>query len=200
MHCTAAPAVPLVRLSTAATATSRPAAASTVTCRWIALLPDDRLGLGPLPLGEQVHERLVLPGRRVDLPRLLGTDRRWCGARREDALRHRDEQRGEADLDVGVGEGAEVLHDLGGVPVHAADTVCAGASHHLGAEQVGLRCLAGAAGAAGGNDDDVAGVDDAGRDGGCEREAGDRSGSSREPRCAWRRAGGSRWSPSSGSP
>ena len=38
-----------------------------------------------------------------------------------------------------VGEGLQALHDLGGVPVHAADVVRARRPDDLGTEQVGLR-------------------------------------------------------------
>ena len=68
---------------------------------------------------------------------------------------------------------AEVLGDLGGVPVAAADAVRRDAAHHLAAEQVRLRGLAGAAGARGRDHDDV-GLDEAGRDGRGEGERGDR--------------------------
>ena len=50
MHCTAAPPVPLARLSTAATATSRPAASSTVTWTWRAFDPITDLVCGHWPL------------------------------------------------------------------------------------------------------------------------------------------------------
>ena len=49
MHCTAAPPVPLARLSTAATATSRPADSSTVTCTCTALEPTTDLVCGHWP-------------------------------------------------------------------------------------------------------------------------------------------------------
>ena len=49
----------------------------------------------------------------------------------------------------------EVLHDLGRVPVDAADAVRRGVAHHLAAEQVRLGRLARAAGAGGGDHDDV---------------------------------------------
>ena len=59
MHWTAAPPVPLARLSTAPTATSRPAASSTATWIWTALEPSTALRLRPLARGQHVHERLV---------------------------------------------------------------------------------------------------------------------------------------------
>ena len=49
----------------------------------------------------------------------------------------------------------EVLHDLRRVPVDAADAVRRGVAHHLAAEQVRLRRLAGAAGARRGDHHDV---------------------------------------------
>ena len=74
--------------------------------------------------------------------------------------------------DRAVDERGEVLGDLGGVPVHAADAVRAGVAHHLAAEQVRLGGLAGAGGAGGGDDDDV-GLDEPGRDGRGEARRGD---------------------------
>src|SRR5699024_6693907 len=53
MHCTAAPAVPLARLSTAPTATGRPAAASTVTWTWRALAPSTAWVCGHCPSGSR---------------------------------------------------------------------------------------------------------------------------------------------------
>ena len=93
----------------------------------------------------------------------------------------------------------EVLDDLGGVPVHAADAVRAGVAHHLAAEQVRLGGLAGAAGAGGGDHDDV-GLDEAGGDGGREGEGGDGRVAAGYGDPAWRRASSSRWPGSSGRP
>ena len=140
MHWTAPPAVPLVRLSRAATATSRPAARSTATWTCTVLAPEDRLGLRPLARRQQVDERLVGVGRGVDRVRLLGG--RWTGSASgavQVARMPRD-----IGTSTGVKEtvgargaaGGEVLHDLGGVPVHAADAVRAGRPHQLRAEQV----------------------------------------------------------------
>src|SRR4029079_13116585 len=53
MHWTAAPAVPLARLSTAPTATSRRASWSTVTWRCTALLPATDLVCGHCPSGSR---------------------------------------------------------------------------------------------------------------------------------------------------
>src|SRR5262249_42112431 len=53
MDWTAAPAVPLVRLSMAATATSRPASASTVTCSCTALEPSTAEVAGQTPSGSR---------------------------------------------------------------------------------------------------------------------------------------------------
>ena len=54
MDCTAPPAVPLVRLSMADTATSRPAAASTVTWSWTPLDPTIAWVCGHIPSGSTV--------------------------------------------------------------------------------------------------------------------------------------------------
>ena len=178
MHCTAAPAVPLARLSTAPTTTARP-------CRPGGGVDGDLevdgvraehgLGLGPAALGQQVHERLVGVGRFVGAAQ--GRGRRTGGdggrAGREDAAAGRHQDRGEADADLGVGQGAEVLDDLGGVAVDAADAVGADVAHDLAAEQVRLQGLAGAGGAAGGDHDHVGGVDEPGGDGRGEGEGGD---------------------------
>ena len=69
-------------------------------------------------------------------------------------------------------DAAEVLDDLGRVPVGAADAVGAGVAHHLAAEQVRLGGLARAAGAGRGDDGDV-GLDQAGGDRRDDRERGD---------------------------
>ena len=53
MDCTAPPAVPLVRLSIAATATSRRASGSTVTCRWTVFAPSVAAVLGHVPSGSR---------------------------------------------------------------------------------------------------------------------------------------------------
>ena len=81
----------------------------------------------------------------------------------------------------------------------AADAVRAGVAHHLAAEQVRLGGLAGAAGAGGGDHDDV-GLDQAGGDGGREGRASRRSGSSRVRRSGVAPASSSRWPGSSGRP
>ena len=178
MHCTAAPAVPLARLSTAPTTTARPcrpADSSTVTWRWTAFEPSTDWVCGQRALGQQVHERLLLVGRHVGAAQ--GRGRRTVGDRGraggEDAAAGRHQDRGEADADLGVGQGAEVLHDLGGVAVDAADAVGADVAHDLAAEQVRLEGLAGARGAAGRDDHDVGGVDEPGGDGRGEGQGGD---------------------------
>src|SRR5699024_7935180 len=53
LHWTAAPAVPLVRLSSAATATTRPARSSRVTCTWTRLEPRTLPVCGQLPSGRR---------------------------------------------------------------------------------------------------------------------------------------------------
>ncbi len=82
-----------------------------------------------------------------------------------------------------VGERAEVLGDLRGVPVDPAHAVRAGRAHHLAAEEVGLGGLAGAAGAGGGDHDDVV-VDQPLLDGRGQAERGDRrvAAGDRDPR------------------
>src|SRR4051794_15181855 len=122
---------------------------------------------GPLPLGEQVHERLVgvgllvrgASGSRVD--GAVGPRRQRRRARGEDAPAHRHQRRREADGDRRPGGLGQVLHHLGRVPVHPADAVGADRPHDLAAEQVRLGRLAGAAGAAGRDHDDV-GLDQTG--------------------------------------
>ena len=166
MHWTAAPAVPLARLSMAPTATSRPAASSTVTCRCTALEPVTDLVCGHWPSGSRCTNgssayafAYAARTRRRSTPSCSG-----ARAGGEDAARHRHQQRREADPTVPSVEAGEVLDDLGGVPVDAADAVRAGVAHHLAAEQVRLGGLAGAAGAGGGDHDDV-GLDEPGGDG-----------------------------------
>ena len=56
MHCTAAPPVPLARLSTAATATSRPGGLVHGDLHVHGVGADHGLGLRPLALAQQVHE------------------------------------------------------------------------------------------------------------------------------------------------
>ena len=68
---------------------------------------------------------------------------------------------------------AEVLGDLGGVPVHSPDAVGAGVAHHLAAEQVRLGGLAGARRAARGDHADVR-LDESGGEGRGDGEGGDR--------------------------
>ncbi len=83
---------------------------------------------------------------------------------------------------------AEVLHDLRGVPVAAADAVGAGRTHHLGAEQVRLRRLAGPRRTAGGDHHDAARVDQPGGDRRDHRQRGDRRVAARGRRSGWRGA------------
>ena len=135
MHCTAPPAVPLVRLSSAATATSRPAAAIDGDLDVDGVGAEHRLGLRPLPGRQQVDERLVgvRRRRRRRTPCSVSSAGSASGAvhRGQDAPRHRHQHRGERD---GRGRGAagpEVLPQLGHVPVSAADAVRAGRAHQL---------------------------------------------------------------------
>ena len=100
MHWTAAPAVPLARLSTAPTATIRSCVLVDGHLQVHGVGPGDRLGLRPLPLREQVHERLVGVRLGVDARRPRRRSRRRSSGRRaggEDAARHRHQQRREAD-------------------------------------------------------------------------------------------------------
>ena len=82
------------------------------------------------------------------------------------------QRRREADAHRRPGGLREVLDHLRRVPVHSADAVGADRAHDLAAEQVRLGRLAGAARAAGRDDDDV-GLDQAGRQGRGHRQ-GDR--------------------------
>ena len=121
MHWTAAPAVPLARLSTAPTATRRPARSSTVTCRCTALEPSTDCVWGHWPSGQQVDERLVGVRRRVG-----GADVCLGGHPVERAA---PSTVARMPRDIGTssgvkltftgdaGDAAEVLDDLGGVPV-----------------------------------------------------------------------------------
>ena len=174
MHWTAAPAVPLVRLSTAPTATRRPARSSTVTWRWTAFEPSTAWVCGHWPGGSTCTNgssayalRYAARASSAVTPGLRGAEQ---VARMPRGIGHEDGREGDADR--AAGDGAEVLLDLGGVPVHAADAVGADVAHHLGAEQVGLGRLAGAAGAGRGDHDDV-GLDQARGQGGDERERRD---------------------------
>ena len=104
-----------------------------------------------------MHERLVGIGLGQHLTRVAGADRP-CRHGGEDPARHRRQ-----DGRHGQAERTGRLLDLGHVLV-GADLVRRQVPHHLGAEQVPLGRAAGAAGAARGHDDDIGGVDQAGRD------------------------------------
>ena len=101
---------------------------------------------------------------------------------------------------VAVGRGRTRFWMISGVCRCTPPTpYAAGAAHHLAAEQVRLGGLAGAAGAGGGDHDDV-GLDQAGGDRGREGERGDRRVAAGYGDPAWRRAAASRWPGSSGRP
>ena len=124
-HWMAAPAVPLVRLSTARDGDDPPGALVERDLDLHHVAAEDVRRPRPLPLGQQAHERLV--GVRL-LPRGADLGRRRArggpgGAGGEDAARHRREGGGEGDGDRAAGGEAEVLLDLGGVPVGAAHAV-----------------------------------------------------------------------------
>ena len=95
MHWTAAPAVPLARLSTTATATSRRTRLVDGDLHLHGVGAEHGLGLRPLALGQQVDERLVGVRRRVGVADLVRGDAveqgRLDGG--EDAARHRHEER-----------------------------------------------------------------------------------------------------------
>ena len=126
MHWTAAPAVPLVRLSTAPTATSRPARSSTVDLQVHGVRAEHRLVCGHCPSGSRCTNgssayaftyaactsSAVTPGQRG-------------GAGGEDAARHRDQHRREADTVTGaVGDGRPRFCSISGVcRCAAADAV-----------------------------------------------------------------------------
>ena len=196
MHWTAAPAVPLARLSTAPTATSRPAASSTVTWRLHGVGAEHRLGLRPLALGQDVHERLVGVRLVVGVARRRRRSRRRASGRRaggEDAAGHRHQERREADRHRRRRRAPVRFWTISGVCRWVPPTPYgAGVAHHLAAEQVRLGGLAGAAGAGGGDDDDVGARPGRRRRPG--RGPGWRpSGSSRGRRSGGRRAAASRW-------
>ena len=155
---------------------------------------EHRLGLRPLACGQQLDERLVGVGPGVGRVRLL---RRSDQGRAAGAV-----QVARMPRDIGTSTGvkdtvggsapqaSEVLQQLRGVPVHAADPVRAGRPDQLRPEQVRLERPAGARGPAGRHDDHVVGVGQARGDGGHQRQGcrrriaagnGDRSG--RRPAC-----------------
>ena len=97
-HWTAAPAVPLVRLSMAATTTTRPSRSSTRHLQLDVVAADDVEAVrGPLALGQEVDEGLVGVGRLPGLAHAAGARAGAQPGRAggEDAARHRREGRGE---------------------------------------------------------------------------------------------------------
>ena len=164
IDCTAAPPVPLTRLSIARIATNVSASSSTATRDVSGVAADDRAGARQLALGQQVNERLRVVGLFVCGPQLRQRRPGARGAGGQDAARHRDEHRGERHRDVAVGDGLQALRDLRGVPVGAGDVVGARRPDDLRAEQVGLGGATGARGAADGDH----------RDGGLDEVLGDR--------------------------
>ena len=145
MHCTAPPAVPLVRLSTAPTATIRPADSSAVTCRCTAFEPTTDLVCGHWPAGSRCtngssayalayacwRSSAVTPSRSgaeavARIPRGIGTS---SGVKLTETGR--------------VGQSpARFCAISGRVPVRPADGVRRGAAHHLAGQQVLDRLLA----------------------------------------------------------
>ena len=194
MHWTAAPAVPLVRLSTAPTATIRPAASSTVTWRCTALEPRTAWVCGHCPRAAGARRaRRGRPSRRPRGPRRRSTGRRR-GAGGEDAAAHRHQQRGEADPDrSAVGEPRRGS---------ARSPACAGGRRRRRTHSTlpitslpsrcGLSALPAPEVPLARDDHDVAGVDEPGGDGGREGEGGDgrvAAGHGDPPRAEQRRAG-----------
>ena len=198
----APPAVPLVRLSIAPTATSRPARSSTVTCRWTAFDPTVALVVGHEPSGKQVHERLLLVrtprrhrGRLPSVtPGLIGADAvarmpRDIGARTGVKL----------TLTGSSVRVARFCVDLRSVPMHP-DAVRRRRAHHLRAHQVRFGALACSGRAGDRHDDDPGGVDESGLRRQAQGPGSRLWGSSPGPRSCGRRSAASRWPGQLGQP
>ena len=147
---------------------------STRTCRCAALLPRTSTVRGHWPSGSRwtngSSAYAVSQASRTLAGVGAGPEPGRAGG--EDAAGHRREGRGERDRDTGSPAAArEVLLDLGGVPVPAADAVGRHRAHHLRAEQVRLErpCPAPEV-PRGGDDDDVVGLEQPGGEAGRERE------------------------------
>ena len=185
----AAPAVPLTRLSTAVTTTTRFAARSIARPISAVLAPSTSAVRGNSPCGQQLHERLVavrgLP-RAADVGvRRTRRDRRRRG--REDAARHRHEDGREGDADAFVralrvssrGRASETATAPRRAP--GGSRGCAGACRRRRtgsrvprislARRFVLRLLPAPDGPDGEHRDDVGRVDDPGRDAGREAQA-----------------------------
>ena len=176
MHWIAAPAVPLVRLSIAPTATSRPARSSAVDLQVDRVGAERRLGLRPFARGEEVDERLLLVRARRTR-RARPRRRRPAGSGAVAVAR--------MPRDIGASTGVKLTRtrlsvsrarfcSISGVwrwtptPYALAEPITSDA------EQVRLERLAGARRARHRDDDDVGGVDQTRRDGRCEGQRRDR--------------------------
>ena len=194
-HCTAWPAAPLPRLSSALTTMIRPESTSTVACRWQELEPSGGGGVRPDALGQHVHERLVGVRGRAAPSRGVGVRR----AGRAVTVARMPRGIGASTGVIDSAGRAGGLLDLRDVLVRA-DLVGRQVAHHLAGQQVRLGGPAGAGGAGGGDHHDVVGLDRAGGDQRRQRE-GDRR--RRSSRCAATRSDAAiaaRWPGSSGSP
>ena len=171
MHCTAPPAVPLVRLSIAATATSRPR---------VGIHGDLQVhGVGPERGGRGAARRLRAAGARTARRRRPSRRPRTTSAADavggapcsgEDAARHRGEDRGEATRRPSLPATTDRFWTISGVCRCTPPTPYgARRTHHLGAQQVRLGRLARAGRAGHGVDDDL-GLGQAGGERGEERE------------------------------
>ena len=172
MHWTAPPAVPLVRLSRAATATSRRAAASTATCTCTVLAPsvDWVCGHCPGAAGGRTARRRTPPRR----PRTPAR----CSSRSASGV----VQVARMPRDIGTRTGVKDTRGaaapqwarfwmISGVcRWTAAHPVRAGRPHQLRAEQMGLERPARTGRTAGRHDHDVRGVGQARGDGGQQRQ------------------------------
>src|SRR5919107_2858427 len=94
----------------------------------------------PLPLRQQVHERLLAVGLLIRRPnrRLLDPRRQRRRAGRQDAPAHRHQRRREADRHLPARGPGQALHHLRRVPVHPTHPVGAHRPQHLAAQQMRL--------------------------------------------------------------
>ena len=134
--------------------------------------PQHGLGGRPLTLREQVDERLVPVGRAVHLPHpgLVHAGSEHGGGRGEDSPGHGSQGGSEGQGDLRAPGPPQALLDLGRVPVPSAHPVGGHGPHGLRAQQVRLGGLARPRGARRGDDHEVLGRHDAGRERRCQRE------------------------------
>ncbi len=157
---TAPPAVPLVRLSIAATTTTRPARGVDGDLEVDGVRPEGVRGPRPATLGQHVDERLVgvrLDPRGADGAGVGGHARpQPRGAGGEDAAGHRGQRRGERDPNrFARGRHRGSAPSPGCAGGRPPTPYGAHRPHHLAAEQVRLEAAAGTGRAARGDDDDV---------------------------------------------